>query len=172
MKRVRLIYEFYKIYDEDFLNKKYVYYSRQNTLPIEFTKNNFAHLTGFEYYDGNNKLKAGHVYNLLKNNKLAVRNLSEKNDGSSLQKMQVYRQFKSLKNKTNLVISNKEVMNLNLDGIIATNKKILAIGVRDNRPITLLNQKPKFNMGSYEKVERIEIYNLGTGNLIERVNLD
>ncbi len=171
MKRISQIYEFYKIYDEDFVNKKYVYISKQKRLEIEFSKNNFAHLTGFDYYEGNNKLKAGHVYNLLKNKKLAVRNLSEKKDGSSLQKMQVYEQFNCLKNKTNLIISNKEVMNLNLDGIIATNKKILAIGVRDNKPITLLNQRPNFSMGDFERVTTIEIYERTTGNKIEVINL-
>lgn len=171
MDRVKQIYEFYKLYDDNFTNKKYIYYSKNNTLEIEFTNKNFAHLTGFDFYAGNRKLSATHVYKLLKNRRLNSRSIREKKDGSSRQKMQVYSQMKALKSKTNLIITNNEVIHLNLDGIIATNKKILAIGVRDKRPITLLNQKPNFNMGNFEKVTKIEVYDNMNKELVESIEL-
>jgi len=112
--------------------------SAVNWLEVRFQKNNFMHLCGVTYLGGPHRF-----WEDLLNQRLSFESIRLKNDGYSLQKLQIISEVSQL-NSPDLMITGRQIfLNLKYDHLIRTKKAIMAIALTQfddyYKPISLLN---------------------------------
>ncbi len=170
MNLIKTLNEAQKMYKETFGGKKFIFYSNSYTVKVEFKRNNFLHLTGIE-----TNFSAKQFYKKIEDERLSLKDIKLKKDGSTMQKLSVIKEMPMILKKSQITSDCSIIYNFHLDSLIKTNKHILAIGVHSNFPKTLLNirtSKHNFqNLKNFENVKSIEIYCLSSKELIEIINL-
>lgn len=157
----------FEVYKNTFEGKRFVFYSKFNVVEVEFRKQNFLHLTGIK-----TKLTAKNFYRMLEHNRLSINDIKSRNDGTTEQKMNVIDQMPLLLKKCQITNDCSMIVNFELDSIIKTNKVLLAVGVFNKTPKTLLNiKRSRFNSNDFENVDCIEVYCIKTNELTEIIKI-
>ncbi len=167
MDTIKKLKEYQEMYKNSFEGKLFIFCSDNNKVYVEFKKYNFLHLTGIETH-----LKAKQFYIMLEKNKLSPKHIRFRKDGTTKQKLSVIGEMPSILKKSQITNDSSMVFNIELDSLVKTNKCVLAIGVHNRYPKTLLNIKTtQYNFKNFENVKSIEIYCLSSKELIEIINL-
>lgn len=157
-----IIKKAFLIYDTNFNNHEFTYtYNHRETkkileMKVKFEAGNFMHLCGVKYNqtdkNGNVKFpfKATQFYRALKNNKVSLRGISTKDDGTTGQKLQVIPLLEMLISPGVRVCDGGMFYNMDFEKAIRSGKMIVALTCKENNNgyvpqslLSLINQPQK-----------------------------
>ncbi|MFD1902776.1 PBECR4 domain-containing protein [Enterococcus termitis] len=157
-----IIKEAFIIYDTNFNNHEFTYtYRHRKTkkileMKVKFEAGNFMHLCGVKYnqIDKDGKIKfsfsATQFYKALKSNKVSLRGITTKNDGTTGQKLQVIPLLEMLISPGVRVCDGGMFYNMHYEKAIRSGKMIVALTCKENNKryvpqslLSLINQPQK-----------------------------
>lgn len=127
-KQFNIIKEAFLIYERDFNDYEFTYTYRHRKsnkllkLRISFTAKNFMHLCGVTY-----KTRATQFYRALKNNRISLKDVYPKNDGSTNQKLGVISLMHLLTSPGVRICDKGSFYNLQFNKAIRSGKLIIAL---------------------------------------------
>lgn len=134
--------------NQNFVGKKMHYKTVNNEIVIHFSKSNFMHLCGVKYTKG-----AGKFFDDCLHNQLEINSLKVKNDGTTIQKLQVLSSISELIGANVRLTEAGTFLYLKFDYSLRTNRQILALTLKSTEnktiPQSILNLKSqkKFPVG-------------------------
>lgn len=150
------------IYDNNFNNHMFTYtYQHRKTkklleMNVQFEAGNFMHLCGVDYYQIDKqgsckfRFKATQFYRALKNNKVSLRGIKPKDDGTTGQKLQVIPLLEMLISPGVRICDGGKFYNLQYEKAIRSGKMIVALTCKENNKkyvpqslLSLINQPRK-----------------------------
>lgn len=132
------------IYDTNFNNHMFTYtYQHRKTkklleMNVQFEAGNFMHLCGVDYYQIDKqgsckfRFKATQFYRALKNNKVSLRGIKPKDDGTTGQKLQVIPLLEMLISPGVRICDGGIFYNLQYEKAIRSGKMIVALTCKEN----------------------------------------
>lgn len=159
-----IIYDNADFYSKHFVNKTIIYTTKNKKIELTARRDNFMHLCGVTYIDGPRKF-----FNDALDQKIQIKKILIKKDGSTFQKLQIMNQFQEMLGPHLRLTGRSNFTYLKFDHSIRTNKSILALALLNNQnymvPISLLNLKFIHPFPNGEKIIKIESRDLKTGKI-------
>lgn len=139
---VNLIYESANYFQEYFVGRKMVYSTHTEVVELYFSQTNYIHLCGLYYSDGAEKFFIDCL-----DKQINLKLLKIKNDGTTMQKLQVLSSIKELISPYVCLTGSGEYLYLEFDYSLRPRKQILALTLKDTQsktvPQSLLDLKLK-----------------------------
>jgi len=144
------LYSAQKFISDNLIGKaRYYFYKddrKMKWIEVRFGKKNFMHLCGVKYVGGPRRF-----WDKACQNRLSLKQLEVKNDGSTFQKLQVINAIKDLGSLKLVITSQGVLLRLHYDHLLRTKREIMGIGLGETDyhyvPLSLLNlqdQQDKF----------------------------
>ena len=115
-------------YDDSFMNKRIVYYTKYRSIELTSIKSNFMHLCGVNYRWG-----AHRFFDDILSHRLKLDDISIKNDGTTYQKLRVIDNLPELLSKHVRLVTSGKFLFLKYDYALRTSKQILALTLVSNK---------------------------------------
>ena len=128
------LHEAATFFENYFVNRIVTYYTLNRKVNVYFSKSNFMHLCGIKYKSGSISFFNDCLYH-----NISVDEISIKNDGTTIQKLQVLGAISEIIGMYVRLTGKGQFLHLDFDYSLRTNKQILALTLTGSQHKTVLN---------------------------------